>query len=185
LVVVHDHRSRQPAGGSTYSPPRGLFLATTEDFDMAMDSRLQPAHQGHNEPSRCGHRKPCRSQLRRVARNSSTVRNDPHAYAFSNLRADSAWISKHSHRIKPGAAWPLNVRQVASADEGGRILYTMAAAIAASWLEIAARSRRRRSRSETRTRSMNRFCAAVMIHPGSTSTRVPLRTWRTEATNAS
>jgi len=23
--------------GSTYSPPRGLFLATNEDFDMAMD----------------------------------------------------------------------------------------------------------------------------------------------------
>ena len=24
--------------GSTYSPPRGLFLATNEDFDMAMDN---------------------------------------------------------------------------------------------------------------------------------------------------
>jgi len=24
--------------GSTYSPPRGLFLATSEDFDMAMDN---------------------------------------------------------------------------------------------------------------------------------------------------
>ena len=23
--------------GSTYSPPRGLFLATSKDFDMAMD----------------------------------------------------------------------------------------------------------------------------------------------------
>jgi hypothetical protein len=36
------HQSRSPLGAATWwiysSPPRGLFLATNEDFDMATDS---------------------------------------------------------------------------------------------------------------------------------------------------
>jgi len=38
LVVVHDHRSRRPAKWIYLLTTRGLFLATSEDFDMAMDS---------------------------------------------------------------------------------------------------------------------------------------------------
>ena len=37
--IRQDHRPRGPNSGSTYSPPRGLILATSEDFHMATDNR--------------------------------------------------------------------------------------------------------------------------------------------------